>query len=647
MLARKLMGAAGGAESQLYVDDVFSTYLYTGNGSTQTITNGIDLAGEGGLVWIKSRSDAGTSHNLFDTLRGVTKRLYTNVTNAEGTGSDTLTGFNSNGFVVSNNGETNESPRTYASWTFRKAAKFFDVVTWTGNGVANRQIAHSLGIAPGMIIVKRTDASANWLVYHRTQGRDKYGMLNTTFEFFAYSGIWGNADPSDTIFTCSSDGNNTNVNGATYVAYLFAHDTATDGIIQCGSYVGNGGVQSVSLGWEPQYVLIKSASSAQTWLIFDTMRGLPTGGSDRFLQPNSSAAEDAGWDALDVTATGFTLKNGDGATNLTGTYIYLAIRRPNKPPTSGTEVYNATSSAGTDTTNNITGVGFASDLILHKGRSNGGDSHAFTTRLLGNDRFLRSNLTSGESVEAGTVNFSTSSGMDGITVGTGLSQINDNIYTYIRNFFRRAPGFFDVVCYTGTGANLNVAHGLGIAPEMVIVKSRSNPLGWYTCFNFTNSTYDQNTLNTTSMANISVAYGAGGDHFSSKPTASILPLGAGAGANALSYTYVAYLFATLAGISKVGSYTGNGSSQTINCGFSAGARFILIKRTDNTGDWYVWDSVRGIVAANDPHLSLNTDAAEVTTDDSVDPDNSGFIVNQVAATNINVTSATYIFLAVS
>jgi hypothetical protein len=108
-----------------------------------------------------------------------------------------------------------------------------------------------------------------------------------------------------------------------------------------------------------------------------------------------------------------------------------------------------------------------------------------------------------------------------------------------------------------------------------------------------------------------------------------------------------YLFATLVGISKVFSYTGNGSSQTINCGFATGARFVLIKRTDAAGDWYVWDTVRGLVAGNDPHISLNTTSAEVTTDDSIDPDSSGFIVNQLSATNINVTSATYIGLAYS
>ena len=117
--------------------------------------------------------------------------------------------------------------------------------------------------------------------------------------------------------------------------------------------------------------------------------------------------------------------------------------------------------------------------------------------------------------------------------------------------------------------------------------------------------------------------------------------------NQVSINYVAYLFATVAGVSKVFSYTGNGSSQTINCGFTGGSRFVMIKRTDSTGDWYVWDSARGIVAGNDPRLSLNSTAAEVTTDDSVDTDSTGFVVNQVAATNVNVNAATYIFLAIA
>jgi hypothetical protein len=131
------------------------------------------------------------------------------------------------------------------------------------------------------------------------------------------------------------------------------------------------------------------------------------------------------------------------------------------------------------------------------------------------------------------------------------------------------------------------------------------------------------------------------------PTASVFSIGTPVQVNQSGETYVAYLFATCAGVSKCFNYTGNGSSQTINCGFTGGARWILIKRTDSTGDWYCWDSARGIVSGNDPHLSLNTTAAEVTTDDTIDTDSTGFVVNQVSATNVNVSSATYIGLAIA
>jgi hypothetical protein len=131
------------------------------------------------------------------------------------------------------------------------------------------------------------------------------------------------------------------------------------------------------------------------------------------------------------------------------------------------------------------------------------------------------------------------------------------------------------------------------------------------------------------------------------PSATSFTVGTSGNTNANGESYIAHLFGTLSGVSKVGSYTGNGSSQNIDCGFSSGARFILIKRSDSAGNWYVWDSRRGITTGNDPHLSLNTTSSEVSTDDSVDPLSSGFAVNQVSATNINVSSATYIFLAIA
>jgi hypothetical protein len=181
-------------------------------------------------------------------------------------------------------------------------------------------------------------------------------------------------------------------------------------------------------------------------------------------------------------------------------------------------------------------------------------------------------------------------------------------------------------------------------PELMIRKKRnstsnSNWVVWHTLFSGTNKFLYLNA--TDAEASNSLLW------TSTPPTSTAFSVGTGSNTNNTNDTYVTYLFATLAGVSKIGNYTGNGSSQTIDCGFAAGARFILIKRTSSTGDWYVWDTARGIVAGNDPRLSLNTSVAEVTTDDSIDPHSSGFIVNQLAATNINVNAATYIFLAIA
>ena len=134
---------------------------------------------------------------------------------------------------------------------------------------------------------------------------------------------------------------------------------------------------------------------------------------------------------------------------------------------------------------------------------------------------------------------------------------------------------------------------------------------------------------------------------STTPTASVFSLGTSSGANASGGTYVAYLFATCAGVSKVGSYTGNGSTQTINCGFTGGARFVLIKRTDSTGDWYVYDTARGMTTLTDPYLLMNSTAAETATLGSVTSVSTGFAVNASILAAINTNAASYIFLAIA
>lgn len=194
----------------------------------------------------------------------------------------------------------------------------------------------------------------------------------------------------------------------------------------------------------------------------------------------------------------------------------------------------------------------------------------------------------------------------------------------------------DQVCYTGTGAAMTVAHNLSVTPELIFLKCRSHDRQWIVG-GFSGS--DDIVLNS-STGKVSRGMFQGRNETTFSVTAD-------SDVNGSGYSYVAYLFASCPGVSKVGSYTGNGSNQIINCSFSNGSRFVLIKRTDATGDWYSWDTARGIVADNDPHLSLNNATAEVTSDDSIDPASPGFIVNQNSTTNINVNGASYIFLAIA
>jgi hypothetical protein len=131
------------------------------------------------------------------------------------------------------------------------------------------------------------------------------------------------------------------------------------------------------------------------------------------------------------------------------------------------------------------------------------------------------------------------------------------------------------------------------------------------------------------------------------PTASVFSVGDGTWVNTSSATYVAYLFASCPGVSKVGSYTGTGALQTVNCGFTGGARFVLIKRTDSTGDWYLYNSARGISSGNDPYILLNSTAAEVTGTNYVDTTSVGFQVTAAAPAGLNANGGTYIFLAIA
>jgi hypothetical protein len=211
--------------------------------------------------------------------------------------------------------------------------------------------------------------------------------------------------------------------------------------------------------------------------------------------------------------------------------------------------------------------------------------------------------------------------------------------------FRRAPGFFDEVCYTGTGSAVTQAHNLAAVPELMIVKSRSDGVSFPNWSVYAAPMGNQGVmyLNSTSgnFGPTSIWWNA------TTPTSTVFSLGTRGDVNTSGQTYVAYLFATCPGVSKVGSYTGNGTTQAIACGFTGGARFVLIKRTDSTGGWYVYDTARGMTTLTDPYLFLNSTAAETATLGSVTTTAGGFTVDATVLAAINTNAASYIFLSIA
>jgi hypothetical protein len=354
-----------------------------------------------------------------------------------------------------------------------------------------------------------------------------------------------------------------------------------------------------------------------------------------------------------LTSTGFKLSANanyeDGNTKV----IYIAIRRPMKPPTTGTEVFSRYAldsgfvSAST--------FAFGDMAIALRNRFTAGESAGLFYDRLRGISFTGSGGTARQlnSTTSAAESSVTSSQAAGNNTTTNAFLLNNDLGVSLgRNFsatdgsvsytFRRASGFFDVVCYTGTGSARTVNHNLTVAPELMIVKSRSLSASDWRVYSATTGQGQGLILNTTDAAFNDTTTWA-----NTAPTATTFKVGGINDVNGSGYTYVAYLFATVAGVSKVGSYTGTGTTNAINCGFSGGARFVMIKRTDSTGDWFVWDTARGIVSGNDPYLLLNSTAAEVTNTDYIDPSSAGFEISSSAPAAINASGGTYIYLAIA
>ena len=640
MTASKIVAAAasGVGGAGLDVDEVFSTDLYDGNNSGQTITNGIDLSGEGGLVWIKGR-DYTINHVLTDTVRGNTKYLEADGTSGEDTTSVGITAFNSNGFTLGADNTwkfnvSNSYVSEYVSWTFRKAPKFFDVVTYTGNATV-RTIAHNLGSTPGMIIIKKTSGTGPWYVFHRSS-TDTDGKIGLQLNESDAQGDFGNThwDVSEMSSTHFGLGNMGNMNGSgnTYVAYLFAHNNG-DGefgpnsdqdIIHCGQYTTNGsGLATVNVGFEPQWLLVKRTNATQDWAIFDVARGIYMN-NDYFLKPNRTNAESGAGNQHNITATGFTCHEHSANAN----YIFVAIRRgPLAEPENGTDVFSQTAVSGNNTDNRVITSGFQTDIVLHKKRSSGANWF-LADRKRGERSALKVFSTDLANGEADYGNYIQEIDLqDGVEFGNNGDVNGGSPATYINYQWKRSPSFCDVVCYNGTGSTQNINHSLGVAPEMMWIKRRDSSGSWMVYHKGLNGGTNPEQyviyLEATQAADQS-----SGVWNNTAPTSSVFTVNTNNGVNNSSGEYIAYLFGSVSGVSKIGSVNITSTSNfNVDCGFSNGARFVMVKAFNQSAPWYVSDTARGINSGSaDPLVFFNDSSVENTASDWIEPYSAGFTI---------------------
>jgi len=325
--------------------DYFNTVLYTGNGGTQSITS-LDFQPD--LVWNKNR-DASTNHNLTDSVRGVSKKLLANTDDiqADQSGDDKgTTAFLSNGFTVKDDASGNyqqngPSGNKFVAWCWKESATAgFDIVSYTGTGSNPQTRAHSLGVAPEMIIVKTyTGSTDNWsLFHHRVQtttasSATYWGSLNTDNDFVDHES-WNDTVPTSSIFTTQNHANNNLINDS-YIAYLFA---SVEGYSKVGAYIGNGNADGpfVYTGFKPAFVLWKDSDNTRNWHMIDNKRDT-NNPVDIQLYPNLHDGEYAETQGFDFLSNGFKVReSANFANNSTTTYIFLAFaERPFKYANAG------------------------------------------------------------------------------------------------------------------------------------------------------------------------------------------------------------------------------------------------------------------------------------------------------------------------
>jgi hypothetical protein len=675
----------GGAWRELQDEDIpivpsenFNVVLYTGNGSTQSIT-GVGFKPD--WVWIKERS-AGESHRLFDSTRGATKRLFSDNTNAESTATDSLTSFDTDGFSLGSSAGINESGQTYVAWCWKakggttssntdgtitstvqaNTKAGFSIVKWTGTG-AQGTIGHGLSAAPELIFSKKLDSANNWTVYQKD-----LSLSHSTYPDWLY--LNGNnpqqnsvssanhpyyqAPSSTLIYQNTGTSELSNVNGAEYISYCFAEKA---GYSKSGTYTGNGSAAGpiVTTGFEPAFIIIKRIDSADNWSITDNKRSTSNPRVNA-LFPNLAQAELTGGYSVSYLSNGFQIATAGAGVNANGgTFLYIAFASdPSTAPVLA-DSFNESTWLGNSGNQPITGYGFKPNFVWIKNRQQA-DQHMIFDTLRGAENYISSNLTSAEASSAVSL---LSFDSDGFTLGgdgrTNTGTINYMGWAWKANSIpaintdgtiqsivsANANAGFSIIDWTApSSGDYSVGHGLSSTPDLVIIKPTTNAVGWLVWQkNQTNLTRSYLRLNTSDAEAT-----AGSQVWGTGMTSTTIGLNVNATSGG-NVGMIAYCFHSVSGYSKIGIYTGNGSATgpAVTTGFQPD--YLMIKRTDGTGyGWYIFDSVRSPSNPRTLFVAANAASAEGNIANSVDFNSTSFQLKNTDPA-WNQSGGTYIYMA--
>lgn len=315
----------------------FNTTTHTGDSAEPRSFTGVGFKPD--WVWAKSRS-ATWSHVTYDSVRGVQKSLYQNLTNAEDTSVHALTSFDTDGFTTGYQANINYSGDTYVVWNWlaggtgvsntsgtisstvsANTTSGFSIVSYTGTG-ANATVGHGLGVAPKMIIVKRRDSTANWFVYHASIGNNGYVMLNLSdAKDQPNSTVWNNTSPTSSLFSLGTS-SGINASGGTYIAYCFAD---VKGYSKFGSRTGNGSLDGdfVYTGFKPAFVMTKRSDGVDNWRLHDNKRNTFNVVNNQLLADSSNTENTNTF--MDLLSNGFKYRLDGGINTSGGQYIYMAF----------------------------------------------------------------------------------------------------------------------------------------------------------------------------------------------------------------------------------------------------------------------------------------------------------------------------------